>query len=271
MIRNTLDGLNARTAAEHQRVMQALRIVRDDDVAARERLWDLRDSDEYARAFDDDEPLVTIIITTYNNWALLRERALPSVLAQTYEHFECIIVGDAAPPEAAAVVASFADARLRFVNLPYRGPYPTQPSDAWLVSGTTPFNTGLALASGRWTGSVSDDDALSPRYIESLLGLARAQRAEVAYGVIHQREPDSDGKMLGRFPPQLAQWGIQCSLLHGCLRYLPLEPTDWLFGVPNDWGLADRMLRIGVRFAMLSDVVVDYYPSLLWKTRPLGE
>ena len=96
-------------------------------MAARERLWDLRDSDEYARAFDDDEPLVTIIITTYNNWALLRERALPSVLAQTYEHFECIIVGDAAPPEAAAVVASFADARLRFVNLPYRGPYPRNP------------------------------------------------------------------------------------------------------------------------------------------------
>ena len=177
-------------------------------------------SDEYARAFDDDEPLVTIIITTYNNWPLLRERSLPSVLAQTYQRFECIVVGDAAPAEAAAAMASFGDARLRFVNLPYRGPYPPQPSDAWLVSGTTPFNTGLALAKGRWTGSVSDDDALSPGYIESLLGLARAERAEVAYGVIHQHEPDSDGTMLGTFPPQLAQWGIQCSLfMPACATY----------------------------------------------------
>jgi Glycosyl transferase family 2 len=270
-ISSRIEGLDARTAAEHQRQMQALRIVRDHDAAARERLWALRDSDDYALAFDEDEPLVTIIITTYNNWPLLRERSLPSVLAQTYQRFECLVVGDAAPPEAAAAVASFGDPRLRFVNLPYRGPYPSESTDAWLVSGTTPFNTGLALAEGRWTGSVSDDDALSPRYLESLLNLARTQRAEVAYGVIHQREPDSDGTMLGTFPPQLAQWGTQCSIFHAALRYLPLEPTDWLFGVPNDWGLADRMLRIGVRFAMLNEVVVDYYPSFHWKTRPAGE
>jgi Glycosyl transferase family 2 len=267
-MRARLEQLDARTAGEHQRLIQALRIIRDDDSSARERLWNLRASDEYALAFDEDEPLVTIIITTYNNWPLMRERSLPSVLAQTYERWECIIIGDAAPPEAAAAVASFGDGRLRYVNLPYRGPYPPDLSDAWLVSGTTPFNTGLALAAGRWTGAVSDDDSLSPRYIESLLRLARAERAEVAYGLIHQREPDSDGRLLGTFPPQVAQWGIQGSLVHGGLRYLPLEPTDWLFGVPNDWSLADRMLRIGVRFAMLGEVVVDYYPGTLWKTRP---
>jgi len=28
------------------------------------------------------------------------------------------------------------------------------------------------------------------------------------------------------------------------------------------------MLRIGARFAMIDDVVVEYYPSQLWKTRP---
>ncbi len=235
LIGSRLEQLEARNAAEHQRLMHALRIVRDDDAAARERLWDLRRSGEYGLAYEEDEPLITIIITTYNNWPLLRERSLPSVLAQTYERFECIVVGDAAPTEAAEAVASFGDSRLRFVNLPYRGPYPTQPSDAWLVSGTTPFNTGLALAEGRWTGSVNDDDALSPRYLESLLDTARAERAEVAYGLIHQCEPGSDGRILGAFPPQFAQWGTQCSLFHGALRYLPLQPTDWLFGVPNDW------------------------------------
>lgn len=270
-MRGTLEEFNRRNAAEHQRVMQVLRIVRDDDASARERLWSLRASDEYALAWDEDEPLVSIIITTYNNWALLRERALPSVLAQNYERFECIVIGDAAPPEAAAAVASFGDPRLRYVNLPYRGPYPPERSDAWLVSGTTPFNTGLALAEGRWTGSVSDDDSLMPGYIESLLRLARAERAEVAYGLIHQCEPGSEGRLLGTFPPQVAQWGIQGSLLHGGLRYLPLQPTDWLFGVPNDWSLAERMLRIGVRFAMLREVVADYYPGTLWNTRPAEE
>lgn len=112
-----------RTSAGHQRAMKALRMVRDDDARAWERLWSLRQSDDHELAFSDPEPLVTIIITTYSNWPLMRERAIPSVLGQTYENFECIF-GDAAPPEAGEVVKSFSDARLRFVNLRYRGPYP---------------------------------------------------------------------------------------------------------------------------------------------------
>ena len=262
-----VDELAARTSADHARALHALRIVRDHDAVARERLWTLRASSDYEPAFDEDEPLVTILITTYSNWRLLRERALPSVLGQTYENFECIVVGDAAPQEAAAAVGSFDDPRLRFVNLPYRGPYPPDPEDAHMISGTTPWNTGLALAAGRWIGSVSDDDALSPRYVETLLALARAERAEVAYGQIRHCIPDSPEEILGAFPPQWGNWGTQCALLHAGLRYIPLEPSDWVFVIPNDMSLLERMLRIGVRFAMREEVVVDYYPSKLWKDR----
>lgn len=263
-----VEALDARTAAEQQRTMHALRVVRDDDARAWERLWSLRRTEDYENAFADAEPLVTIIITTYSNWRLLRERALPSVLAQTYEHYECLVIGDAAPPEAAEAVDSFGDARLRFINLPYRGPYPADRYDAWLVSGTTPFNTALALTGGRWIGAVSDDDALSPNYIESLLALARSERAEVAYGRLRGRYPDAPDLVVGSYPPAYGEWGIQCSLLHAGLRYLPLQPSDWLFGVPNDWSWAERMLRIGVRFAMLEEVMVDYYPSQRWTDRP---
>jgi hypothetical protein len=92
---------------------------------------------------------------------------------------------------------------------------------------------------------VRDDDALSPGYVESLLCLARADRAEVAYGLIDQREPDSDGTILGTFRLN-SRSGESSALFHAGLRYLPLEPTDWLLRVPNDCGLADRILRIGV-------------------------
>jgi glycosyltransferase involved in cell wall biosynthesis len=264
-LRGALDELSARTVADQERVMHTLRIVRDDDTRAWRALWRLRSGDEYALAYDEDEPLVTVVITTYSNWHLLRERALPSVLAQTYERFECIVVGDAAPPQAAEVVESFGDSRLRFINLPYRGPYPARPEDAWHVSGTTPYNTALAVANGRWIGSVSDDDALRPRYVESLLALARETRAEVAYGQINQRDPDGTVTVLGVFPPELGHWGTQSSLIHSGLRYMGLQVSDWLFRIPNDWSLADRMLRIGVRFEMLAEPVVDYYPSKLWK------
>ncbi|MDP9225260.1 MAG: glycosyltransferase [Actinomycetota bacterium] len=254
-------------AANQERTLLGLRMVRDNDAAARAALWALRSTAEYEAAFDEAEPLVTILITTYMNWPLLRDRSLPSVLAQTYERFEAIVIGDAAPDETRRVVESFGDERLRFVNLPYRGPYPDNAADAWRISGTTPFNTGFALARGRWIGSNSDDDALRPRCVESLLAHARETRSEVPYGYIDQRKPDEPSDQLGTFPPSYGQWGIQSSLLHSGLGFLPLQPSDWVFGIPNDISLLERMLRIGIRFSMIEEPVVDYYPSQLWSAR----
>jgi Glycosyl transferase family 2 len=266
-VHRRLDEIAARTASEHQRALDALRVVRDQDGRAWERLWSLRSQDEYEVAFEEDEPLVTIVVTTYDRTGLLRERALPSVMAQTYERFECIVVGDAAPNGTEKAVSSFGDPRVRFLNLAYRGPYPPDDADAWMVGGTTPFNTGMALAAGRWIGALNDDDALRPTYIERLLELARARRAEVAYGQLLKHDPRSRATLLGTFPPECGQWGPTFSLMHSGLRYLSLQPTDWLFGVPHDCSLLERMLRVGVRFAMVEEVVGDYYPSLLWTAR----
>ena len=57
---------------------------------------------------------------------------------------------------------------------------------------------------------------------------------------------------------------MQGSLLHAGLRFLPLLPSDWVFEIPNDMSLMERMLRIGVRFSMVEQTTVDYYPSTLW-------
>jgi putative methyltransferase (TIGR04325 family) len=53
----------------------------------------------------------------------------------------------------------------------------------------------------------------------------------------------------------------------GIAEIFELELTDWLFDLPYDWALAQRMLRAGVRMCMLDDISVDYYPSLLWTPR----
>ena len=92
--------------------------------------------------------------------------------------------------------------------------------------------------------------------------------AEVAYGWAVQHLPDAEPSKVGCFPPQGGAWGLQSSLIHSGLRYMPLQPTDWLFGIAHDSGLVERMLRIGVRFAMHDEVVWDYYPALFWTDRP---
>jgi hypothetical protein len=264
-----LEQSEARRAADHERLVHALRIIRDGDPANWDRLWVLRADPSYEMAFTEIEPLVSILVPTYDNWEGLRDRALPSVLEQTYENWECVIVGDAAPPETAEVVASFGDARLKFVNLPYRGPYPDRKEDAWLISGTNPFNTAMRLAQGRWIGATADDDALTSGSIESLLALARERRVELAYGQLRFKYPDRPDEVVGEGPPpRLGGWGLQASLFHAGLRFVPLLYTDWLFAVPNDWSWGERLLRIGVRCAMLEEPVVDYYPSRVWKAQP---
>jgi hypothetical protein len=254
---------NAQTEQRH-RLLLALRMVRDDDASAARELRDLRNSDDYRDAFDEREPLVSVVIPTYKNWALLRDRSLPSVLAQTYQNWECIVVGDCAPEETREVVESFGDDRIQFTNLPYRGPYPDDPKEAWMISGTPPLNAALALARGKWIATNADDDALRPEAIDLLLQHARRNQAEVAYGFIDQMHPDHTVTRLGAFPPRFAEWGMQGSLIHTGLRFLPLLPSDWVFEIPNDMSLMERMLRIGVRFSMMEQTTVDYYPSTLW-------
>jgi hypothetical protein len=259
----------AETTNMHQREMartrEILRAICDREPWQRERLSALRADERYAASFVEPEPLVSVVIPTFKNQRLLRERAIPSVLAQTYQHFEIVVVGDNAPEGTRAAVESFGDARLRYSSLLYRGPYPTDPLSRWYVAGVPPYNEAVRLARGLWIAPLDDDDAFRPEHIESLLRLAQDERLEFVYGTMERRDPDGATQVLGRFPPEHSQFGLQSALYHaGVAEIFELELTDWLFDLPYDWGLAQRMLRSGVRMKMIPEINVDYYPSKLW-------
>ena len=63
-----LTGISQALTEQRQRLLLALRMVRDDDARARQELLDLRRSPDYHDAFDESEPLVSVVIPTYNNW-----------------------------------------------------------------------------------------------------------------------------------------------------------------------------------------------------------
>ena len=64
---------------------------------------------------DKRSPTFSIILSTYNR-AHLVDRTLRSVLAQTYQDFEIIVVDDASTDETAAVVTSFDDERIIYIR-----------------------------------------------------------------------------------------------------------------------------------------------------------
>jgi hypothetical protein len=247
--------------AQLRTVLEALSLIHDQDAASRARLQGLRIAAGYEAAFIEPDPLVSVVIPTWNSPETLVERAIASALRQTHQKIEVIVVGDASPPATAAAVAAIDDPRVAFHNLTIRGPYDEDPARSWLASGTPGFNAGVALARGLWIAPLGDDDAFVDQHIERLLARARRDRLEFVYGRIRQILPDGSESLLGEFPPRMAQIGLQAALYHVGLRFMELELGHALFDKPNDWGLVHRMMRIGVRMGMVDEVTVNYWAS----------
>ena len=66
---------------------------------------------------DSKMPQVSVIIPTHNRAGLL-SAAVQSVLAQTFQDFEIIIVDDCSSDGTRAVVQRFADCRIRYLRHP---------------------------------------------------------------------------------------------------------------------------------------------------------
>jgi hypothetical protein len=243
-------------------MLEALELIHDDDPRARRCLRTLRVSPDYDQAFAAADPLVSVVIPTWNRTEELVSRAIPSVLTQTHQNVEVIVVGDAAPPSVATAVAAIGDSRVVYRNLTIRGPYPSDVARSWLASGTPGFNAGVATARGLWIAPLGDDDAFVPTHIERLLKHAREHRFEFVYGLVGVVLPDGGESRFGEFPPRQTQINLQAAIYHAGLRFLELELGHALFGTPNDWGLIRRMMRTGVRMGMVDELTVNYWPSL---------
>jgi chaperonin cofactor prefoldin len=241
--------------------LKALELIHDDDPGARRQLHEARTAPCYEDAFTMDEPLVSVVIPTWNRVDTLIERAIPSALRQTHENVEVIVVGDASPPEVGQAIAYLDDPRVTYRNLTVRGPYPDDRYKSWLASGTPGINAAVRIARGQWIAPLGDDDAFVPNHIARLLAKARQEHLEFVYGFIRPMVAAASQELLGGFPPACGQIGLQAAIYHAGLRFMELELGHALFDTPNDWGLVRRMMRIGVRMGMIDDVTVEYWPS----------
>jgi glycosyltransferase involved in cell wall biosynthesis len=104
-------------------------------------------------------PQVTAIIPTFN-WSTVLRCSIGSVLDQTLEDFELLVIGDGCTDDSEAVVASFAahDGRVRWINLPEHG-----------GSQVGPNNEGLHQADGEFISYLGHDDLWLPRHLELLV------------------------------------------------------------------------------------------------------
>ena len=89
---------------------------------------------------------VSVIIPTYNRAKLL-DRAIQSVLNQTYQDFELILVDDGSTDNTREVVSGFADDRIRYIRL-----------NEGTGGCAAPRNLALGVAQGEYIAILDDDD-----------------------------------------------------------------------------------------------------------------
>lgn len=106
------------------------------------------------------QPLISIIIPTYNRAHLISE-TLDSIIAQTYENWECIIVDDGSDDNTSNVVGQYVskDSRFHFHIRPNKKP--KGPSSC--------RNYGFQLSKGDYINWFDDDDIMMTNAIEKRL------------------------------------------------------------------------------------------------------
>ena len=128
------------------------------------------------------EPLVSVIIPVYNVLPYIRE-ALDSVLHQTWQRLEIIIVDDGSDDGSEAVCDEYRrDDRVIVIHQENRG-----------LSGAR--NTGLDRMTGEYVAFLDSDDAFHPEMIQRMVEAVRRTGAELAVCGYEIRR--SEGRLTG--------------------------------------------------------------------------
>lgn len=115
-------------------------------------------------------PFFSVIIPVYNRAPVLGV-AIASVLAQSFQDFEIVVVDDGSKDDPAAVAASFADPRIRLIRQENKG-------------GGAARNTGIDAATGRYIAPLDSDDVFLPHHLQTMKDLLEETGDTVGYARI---------------------------------------------------------------------------------------
>lgn len=143
--------------------------------------------------------LVTVIIPAYNAQATLAD-TVTSVLAQTYDQLQVMVVDDGSSDDTVAIAerCGRSDPRVRCLTQSNGGVARAR-------------NTGLALAEGEFTAWLDADDVWHPQKIAKQIEVFRASKTPLSYVFTGYRQIDSDNRIIAHHRPLTEVTGFSLS------------------------------------------------------------
>lgn len=138
---------------------------------------------------DAKKPLISVIVPVYNVEKYL-PKCLDSLLAQTWQELEIIVVDDGSPDNSWDIMQEYArrDSRVRLIRQKNGG-----------LSAAR--NAGVEAARGEWIGFLDSDDYVAPEMYERLYRAAVEQGAQMAvcsFTYVHRTESPSPALLPSR-------------------------------------------------------------------------
>ena len=193
------------------------------------------------------DELISVIIPVYNAAPYL-ENCLDSVLGQTYQNIEIVIVNDGSKDGSGAIAQSYAE------RWPGRIKYFYQDNSGV----TTARINGVTKSSGAWIGFMDADDEIEPDMYERLLGNALKYNADISHcghqTIVNNGERIHYFYNTGRLVRQDREEGLK-ELLDGATEpslWNKLFKRDLLDQLIND-DLMDRSIKYN------EDLLMNYY------------
>ena len=202
---------------------------------------------------------VSIITVVYNNKETIKD-AIESVLSQTYENIEYIVIDGASTDGTVEVIEKYADKIDTFVSEPDKGIYDG-------------LNKGISLATGDVIGFLHSDDLFENEYVvEKIANAFLEHNVDSIYGDLTYVKKDDVSKVIrfwksGEFTPKKLKFG-----------WMPPHPTFYVKRtIYEKFGAFDTSFKIAgdydtiLRFLGRERISTYYIPEVLVKMRVGGE
>jgi glycosyltransferase involved in cell wall biosynthesis len=193
------------------------------------------------------EPLVSVIVPVHNGERYVRE-ALDSVLCQTYQRVELVIVDDGSTDATGDVLSGFAaDGRARVVRQEHTGV-------------AAALNRGIELARGPLLAFLDSDDLWTADKLERQIDALDAEDSSaLVFGWVREfHSPDLEDSERARIacPPGPAPGVSRGTMLcwSGTFERVGRFDSRWRIGEFIDWYM--RALEVGFRRVMVEQVVM---------------
>ncbi len=207
------------------------------------------------------DPLISIIMPTYNRCKILLEIGLPSVLNQTYKNFELIIVSDGSTDNTEEEIKNLNDKRIKFYQIERKKRYPSSLNNHWACHSVIPTNFGLKKINGDWISHIDDDDIWTKDHLEKLLNFALKNKFEFVSS--SHLEIRNGKKIIKNYADNKPAIGAHQTWLYSSnLSFFERNINCWRrnWNRIHDVDVQDRMTKVGLNFGYLNEITYTAKP-----------